>query len=151
MMAKIACETECAMQDRGFPVGWTDQNLSIAQITADAAYHAARSAKVVALAVGTSTGTSARLIARYRLPVPIYAFTPDECVVRQLSLAYGVEPILSPSFQSTDHMLHEMERVLTESGRVQPGDNIVFVAGQPVGLKGTTNMMKLHRIAGVRK
>jgi pyruvate kinase len=47
---------------------------------------------------------------------------------------------------STDHMLHEMERMLLDSGRVKAGDNIVFVAGQPVGLRGSTNMLKLHRI-----
>jgi pyruvate kinase len=51
---------------------------------------------------------------------------------------------------STDQMLHEMERVLIESGRVRPGDNIVFVAGQPVGLRGSTNMLKLHRVGSIR-
>jgi pyruvate kinase len=51
---------------------------------------------------------------------------------------------------STDQMLNEMERMLIETGRVHPGDNIVFVAGQPVGLRGSTNMLKLHRIGGVR-
>jgi pyruvate kinase len=45
-------------------------------------------------------------------------------------------------------MLHEMEVMLIESGRVKPGDNIVFVAGQPVGLRGSTNMLKLHRVMG---
>ena len=148
-MARIACETEHAMRDKGFPMTWTDEHPSIADITVDAAYHAARAAKVVAIAVGTSTGASARLIARYRPLVPIYAFTTDEHVARQLSLMYAVEPILAAAFESTDQMLHEMERILTESGRVQPGDNIVFVAGQPVGLRGSTNMMKVHRIAGI--
>jgi pyruvate kinase len=42
-------------------------------------------------------------------------------------------------------MLHEMERVLVETRAVRPGDNIVFVAGQPVGLRGSTNMIKLHK------
>jgi pyruvate kinase len=47
---------------------------------------------------------------------------------------------------STDHMLQEMERILVDTGRVKAGENIVFVAGQPVGLRGSTNMLKLHRI-----
>jgi pyruvate kinase len=40
--------------------------------------------------------------------------------------------------------------VLVSAGHVKPGDNIVFVAGQPVGLRGSTNMLKLHRVAGIR-
>ena len=149
VMARIAIETEHALRNKGFPDVWTDQQLTIPEIIADAAYHAARSANVVALAVGTATGATARLLARYRPPVPVYAFTPDENVARQLTLIYGVDPILSPSFVSTDHMLSEMEQMLVHTGRAKPGDNIVFVAGQPVGLRGSTNMLKLHRISGI--
>jgi pyruvate kinase len=149
VMARIAEETENALRNKGYPDVWTNERLSIPEIIADSAYHSARSAGVVALAVGTSTGTSARLLARYRPPVPVYAFTSDESVARQLSLMYGVDTIVSAAFQSTDQMLHEMERMLVESGRVKPGDNIVFVAGQPVGLRGSTNMLKLHRISDI--
>jgi len=149
MMARIAVETEHALRNKGFPDVWTDQQMTIPEIIADASYHAARSANVVALAVGTSTGATARLLARYRPPVPVYAFTPDENVARQLTLIYGVDPILSPSFVSTDQMLSEMEQMLVRTGRAKPGDNIVFVAGQPVGLRGSTNMLKLHRISGI--
>jgi pyruvate kinase len=77
--------------------------------------------------------------------VPIYAFTGSDAVARQLSVIYGVKAILLPAAQSTDQMLHEMERVLVETRAVRPGDNIVFVAGQPVGLRGSTNMIKLHK------
>jgi pyruvate kinase len=148
VMARIACETEDSIHRKGFPDVWVHDELSIPEIIADAAYHSARCAGVVALAVGTTTGTSARLLARYRPPVPIYAFTSDEIVARQLSIIYGVHAIISPVAHSTDEMLHEMERILVDSGRVRPADNIVFVAGQPVGLRGSTNMLKLHRISG---
>jgi pyruvate kinase len=149
-MARIACETEFALRDKGFPDVWQNEQMTIPEIIADAAYHSARSASAVAFAVGTSTGATARVLARYRPPVPIYAFTTDEVVARQLSLMFGVEPILAPSFDSTDHMLQQMETVLTQTRLVQPGDSIIFVAGQPVGLRGSTNMLKLHRIAGIR-
>ncbi|MBV9764307.1 MAG: pyruvate kinase [Acidobacteriaceae bacterium] len=149
VMARIACETETSLHRKGFPDVWFREDMPIPEIIADAAYHSARSAGVVALAVGTTTGTSARLLARYRPPVPIYAFTSSDTVARQLSIVYGVDPIVSPAAESTDQMLHEMERVLIDTGRVRPGDNIVFVAGQPVGLRGSTNMLKLHRITGL--
>ncbi len=148
VMARIASETEQSIQKKGFPDVWVEEAMSIPEIIADAAYHSARCAGVVALAVGTTTGGSARLLARYRPPAPIYAFTSSEDVARQLSVVYGVEAIVSPAMQSTDHMLHEMERLLVETGRVRPGDNIVFVAGQPVGLRGSTNMLKLHHVTG---
>jgi pyruvate kinase len=148
VMARIAWETEHDFHQRGFAGPPLEEKKRIPEIIAEAAYRCANSACVVALAVGTSTGTSARLLSRYRPPVPIYAFASDEVVARQLTIVYGVDPIIIPVSQSTDDMLHEMERILVDTGRVQPGNNIVFVAGQPVGLRGSTNMLKLHRVNG---
>jgi len=150
VMARIACETEASLQGKGFPEAWATDERMTPDIIADAAYHCARSAGVIALAVATTSGASARLLARYRPPVPIYAFCSSETVARQLSIAYGVVPILLASMTSTDQMLHEMERLLVESGRAKPGDKVVFVAGQPVGLRGSTNMLTLHRVAEIR-
>jgi pyruvate kinase len=150
MMARIACETETALKQHGFRSAWETSEQDIREIIANAAYHCARTAGVVALAVGTSSGSFARLLARYRPPVPIYAFTSTECVARQLSIIYGVEAIVTPEMTSTDEMLTQMEHVLVSAGHVKPGDNIVFVAGQPVGMRGSTNMLKLHRVAGIR-
>src|SRR3954468_3010517 len=148
VMARIAVETEKSMRSE-FPDVWLHDEPSIPEIIADAAYHCARCAGVVALAVGTSTGSSARLLAKNRPPVPIYAFTSSEVTARQLSIVWGVHSLLTPPMDSTDHMLQEMERMLVDSGRVKAGDNIVFVAGQPVGLRGSTNMLKLHSIKGI--
>ena len=150
VMARIACEAEASINKKGFGDPGEKENPTIPEIIADAAYHSARSAGVAALAVGTTSGSSARLLARYRPPVPIYAFTSSDVVARQLSIVYGVHPIVLPAMQSTDEMLHHMERVLIDTGRVKPGDHIVFVAGQPVGLLGSTNMLKLHRVSEAR-
>lgn len=150
VMARIACETEHSLNKRGFSTIRPREDLLIPEVIADAAYQCAHSAAVNALAVGTTSGASARLLARYRPPVPIYAFTSHEAVARQLSIVYGVDPIVCPAMESTDQMLHQMERMLIDTKRVKPGDHIVFVAGQPVGLRGSTNMLKLHRISGVR-
>ena len=54
--------------------------------------------------------------------------------------------MLAPDVSSTDEMLAQMDRVLTEGGYLQKGQLVVFLAGQPVGRPGTTNMMKLHRV-----
>jgi pyruvate kinase len=61
---------------------------------------------------------------------------------------YAVQPVDAPEVASTDEMLAQMDRLLTERGYLKPGDSVVFLAGQPVGRPGTTNLMKLHRIEG---
>jgi len=146
MMARIAEETERWLGPQGFPEPLPPLTPSNAEIIADAAYHAARSAGVAAIVVFTSSGASARLISRFRPPVPIYAFTQSECIARQLSVTFGVDPILAPDVKSTDQMLLQMEQMLMSTGRLKPGDNVVFVAGQPIGRTGSTNLIKLHRI-----
>ena len=148
VMARIAAETESSIH-KAFPELSKNEKLAIPEIIAEAAYHSAQSAGAVALAVGTATGASARLLARHRPPVPIYAFTLTEAVARQLSVVYGVHSIMISSIDSTDGMIQEIERLLVETHRAKPGDRIVFVAGQPVGLRGSTNMLKLHQITGL--
>jgi pyruvate kinase len=148
MMTRIADETEGWLRPQGFLEPLPPVTPSNAEIIADAAYRAARSAGVAAIVVFTSSGASARLISRLRPPVPIYAFTQSENVARQLSISFGVTPILAPDAPSTEHMLLLMEEMLVAAGLLKPHDNVVFVAGQPIGRIGSTNLVKLHRLGG---
>ncbi len=145
-MARIAAETEFSISKRGFQEPQPGPHPANAEILADAAYRAAREAKVAAIVVFTASGSSARLVSRYRPPVPIYAITPNELAARQLAINYGITPILAPDVSSTDEMLHQMDVLLVEHGVLEHGELVVFVAGQPPGRAGTTNLMKLHRI-----
>jgi pyruvate kinase len=145
-MARVAIETESSINARGFQALPVTDDPTNAEILADAAYRAAREAKAAAIVVFTATGSSARLVSRYRPPVCIYAMTPRENVGRQLVVNYAVKPILAPDVASTDEMLAQMDRMLTDHGQVKEGDSVVFLAGQPIGRPGTTNLMKLHRI-----
>jgi pyruvate kinase len=145
-MARIATEAETAINRRGFQDLAPRVDRPHAEIVADAAYHAARAARVQAIVVFTSSGSSARLVSRYRPPVPVYAITPSAAVARRLVIQYGVFPILAPEVASTDEMLAQMDRLMLQQGRLHAGDSVVFVAGQPIGRVGTTNLMKLHRI-----
>jgi pyruvate kinase len=76
----------------------------------------------------------------------VYAFTPNAAVARQLAVIYGLHAIEAPKHASTDEMMSLMNRMLVEKGSVNPGEYVVFVAGQPIGIPGTTNLLKLHRI-----
>jgi pyruvate kinase len=140
-MARIATETENSIRAQGFQPLATARNPTYADILADAAYQAARGAHVAAIVVFTATGSSARLVSRYRPTVRIYAMTPRENVGRQLMVNYAVMPVQAPDVASTDEMLAQMDRVLTERGYLKAGDTVVFLAGQPVGRPGTTNLM----------
>jgi pyruvate kinase len=145
-MSRIAKEAERSLRTRGVQEIQKRPNPTYAEILADAAYHAARDASVSAIVVFTASGSSARLISRYRPPDPIFAITPREEVARHLSIQYGVVPILAPDVASTDEMLKLSDALLLERGALKNGDSVVFVAGQPIGRPGTTNLMKLHRI-----
>lgn len=150
MMARIALEAEMSIQARGFRDLAARENASHADIVASSAYHAAREGKAQAIVVFTRTGSSARLTSRFRPPVPVYAFTSSEAAARQMSVVYGVKPVIAPDVSSTDEMLGQVEAMLVERGWLKPGDVVVFVAGQPIGWPGTTNMMKLHRLGARR-
>ena len=145
VMDRIAAETEINLRYRGYQELPAMANPTHAEIIADSAYRAGRYLGVAAIVVFTASGASARLISRFRPPVPIYAFTPFEESARQLSMIYGVQPILVPKAGSTDEMLVQMDQVLQNLGHIKPNDQVVFVSGQPIGEPGSTNMLKLHR------
>jgi len=145
-MARIAAESEASLRSKGYQEPPHSPQPANPEILADNAYHAARDAKASAIVVFTSTGSSARLVSRYRPPVWVFAITPHDTTARQLAINYGVTPILAPDVSNTDEMLAQMDRVMIDGGFLKRGELVVFLAGQPVGRSGTTNLMKLHRI-----
>jgi pyruvate kinase len=147
-MVRIAEEAERSIRQRGFVGLPHSAEPSDSEIVADAAFNAARAAEVRAIVVFTTSGYSARLISRYRPPVEIIAMTTSMETVRRLIVNYGVTPVLAPHTGTTDEMLGQMDTLLVDRGLLRPGDKVIFVAGQPVGQAGSTNLMKLHRVAG---
>jgi len=141
VMARVASTTQYSAGSKFSAIRPTH-----AEIVAEASEQAARTAEVRAIVVFTQTGATARLISRYRPAVPVVAFTPSEQVARQLTVVSGVFPIVAPVMASTDEMIALMDRLAIEDGRLRSGDLVVFVAGQPIGRPGSTNMMILHRI-----
>jgi pyruvate kinase len=146
MMAKIAFETESCLRDQGFRETPRREHPTYAETMADMAYRCARMQGATAICVFTASGSSARLVSRYRPPVPIFAFTGSTQVARQLSLIYGVRPILSPDPVDTDQMVKLLDNLLLGQKLVNEHDTVVFMAGQPIGRPGTTNFVKLHRM-----
>lgn len=146
VMDRTAAEAETSMRRLGFRELPQREYVTHAEIVADSAYNAAKMAGAQAIVVFSSSGGSARLVARFRPPVPIYVFTPSIQASRGLSVVYGARPILAAQMSSTDEMMALMDRILLERGYVRPRESVVFVAGQPIGRPGSTNLMKLHRV-----
>ncbi|HYP06058.1 MAG TPA: pyruvate kinase [Bryobacteraceae bacterium] len=147
MMAKIALEAEASLRVQGFKEPPRREQTPTYQDTmADLAYRCARMQGATAIVVFTASGSSARLVSKYRPPVPIYAFTGSEPVARQMSLIYGVRSIVVSDPHSTDAMVLLLDETLLGKGLVKVRDNIVFMAGQPIGRPGSTNFVKLHRM-----
>ena len=83
---------------------------------------------------------TARLISKYRPEADILAVTFDEITQKSLMLNWGVIPVVTEKPASTDDMFDVAEKVALHSGLVESGDNIVIVAGVPVGTGGTNTM-----------
>jgi pyruvate kinase len=94
----------------------------------------------------TRSGDSARRLARYRSPIPLLAFTPEQATRSQLALTWGAEAFLVPFVQHTDDMVRQVDKALLDLGRCERGDLIVIIAGSPTGKAGSTNAMRVHRI-----
>jgi pyruvate kinase len=149
MMDRTAAQAEESTRKYGFRELPSREYVTHAEIVSDSAYHAAKMAGAQAIVVFSSSGSSARHVARFRPPVPIFVFTQTQQVARSLSVVFGINAIVAPHTTSTDEMMAQMDRVLVEKGLLKPRDSVVFVAGMPIGRPGSTNMMKLHRVGEI--
>lgn len=147
MMARIAAEAE-RDPARERPPGEGPPPDSDARVVAEAAIRAVRAACGAAIAVFTVSGSTARILAAHRPPVPIYGFTPDAGLARQLAPVFGIRALLTPPLSTVDEMLAYLDRTLTGQGLLARGQRVVFVAGQPLGRPGATNLIKLHQLGG---
>jgi pyruvate kinase len=98
-----------------------------------------------AIVATTTSGYSARQIARHRPPVPIMAVSPSEQTQRRLSLVWGVDCLLVPNFHNTDDLLDATVNALRPFS-LDPGDTIVITAGVPFGRTARTNLIQVHSI-----
>ena len=97
----------------------------------------------------TKSGESARMISRYRPLAPIIACSPHEKVCRQLNMSWGVLPVLVEEKTSTDDLLDHAVESAQKAGYVKNGDVVVVTAGIPLGVSGTTNLLKVHTVGHV--
>jgi pyruvate kinase len=99
--------------------------------------------KPAAIVASTSSGNTARLVARFRPPCPIIGLTPLVSTLRQLNLSWGVIPALIAPMVDTDRMFSAVRAWALEKGIAGSGDRLIVTSGVPVGVPGTTNLLKV--------
>ena len=142
-MARVAEETEKILEPRYEIVG---VQKNIPEAISLAAISLARDLEVEAFLIPTSSGSTARMIARYRPKHPIVAISPELQTVRTLCLVWGVYPVPVKPFQSTDLMLQTAQKKALKLGLVKHGDLVVITGGLPLHQAGTTNMITVKQI-----
>jgi pyruvate kinase len=119
----------------------------IPQAVSYAACDMAMDLEAQAILTNTESGSTARLISRFRPRAPIVAVTPHASTWRRLCLTWGVFPLLTPPIQDTDHMLRVVEEEAVKAGMLNHGDRVIITAGTPIGTTGSTNLIKADVIS----
>ena len=99
-----------------------------------------------AIVVCSVSGTTARMVSRFRSPVDIVGMTTDEKAWRKLALSWGVTPMLSEKFSSMDVMFYKAMECAKRALDLQKGDNVVLTAGPINGQSGNTNTIKVEQV-----
>lgn len=146
-MARIVVEAEGRMLARQ---PWSSAELSspfpFANAISHGACQAAADLEAKAIVAFTQSGMTARLLSKYRPPVPIFAFTNEVGTYRRLPLFWGTTPFLVEKVDTTDEMMRTVDEALLSLGLAKKGDVVVITGGIPISLRSPTNMLKVHHV-----
>lgn len=149
-MHNIAVATENSENYKElFDIKVDESTISTTNAIGRATCTTAKELNASAIITATSSGHTSKAISKFRPKTPIIAATTERAVMRRLSLTWGVYPVLSPYTDSTDDVIDYSIHASLEKGYVKEGDLVVVTAGVPVGLAGSTNLLKVHTISEI--
>ena len=102
--------------------------------------------KAAAIITVTKSGTTAKMISRFRPDMPIIACTPDASTYRQLSLSWGVIPVQIGEERISDVLFDHAVHASVDTGLIKKGDLVVLTAGVPLSISGMTNLIKVVHV-----
>ncbi len=149
-MAKIALSAEADInyakrfkerEDEGTP----DVTNAISHATCTSAQDLGAAAIITV----TKSGRTAKMISKYRPSCPIICCTTDETVCRQLNMSWGVIPLMIGEADNTDDLFELAVQAGENAGLLHDGELVVMTAGVPLGVSGTTNLMKVHVVGHI--
>ncbi|NLZ93590.1 MAG: pyruvate kinase, partial [Firmicutes bacterium] len=149
-MARIAERTEKALEyEKMMEKFEPPQERSVTDAIAYATCHAAQELEVAAIITSTQSGFTARNVSKYKPKAQIIAVTPSKKVARRLNLTWGVAPLLSKPTTTTDEMFSSAIETALDNQYIKNGDLVIITAGVPVGVSGTTNLLRIHTVGEV--
>lgn len=148
VMAKIAEQAERDAQEMGVYEGvrYDSDFFDLTNAICDAACTTARDIRAKAIIAVTNSGTTARRVSKFRPSEPIVAATPDKKTFHQLSLSWGVFPVLALNQDDTDRLFLHAIDCARQLDIVNKGDKVVITAGVPLRQSGTTNLLKVQEV-----
>ena len=150
MMAQIAKRTESAIDYRALLNSkLMDKQITVTDAISHATCNTALDLEASAIITATSSGYTARMVSKFKPQAPIIAATISERIRRRLCLSWGVETVLTEQLQSTDDVIDMSVQKALENNLIKRGDLVVITAGVPVGVVGTTNLIKVHIVGDV--
>jgi len=142
-MRRIAEDTEAAFPYEQWMRRFEDRSLQgLPEAVAGAACELAEHIGARVIVAWTESGATARLVAKHRPRRPILALSTVSATSRRLALVWGVIPVLTEAAESADAMLAAAPAHAVAAGLLRPGERVVITAGIPMGVAGSTNLIK---------
>ena len=147
-MAKVAerAETSDVFTDNIMAFKKMIATNNVTDVIGHATVQIATELNASAIITSTQSGTTARMVAKYRPRTPIVAVTVSNYTASQLNLFWGVTPLAARASKDTDDMIDMAVNSAKEASLVKCNDTVVITAGVPVGIPGTTNIIKVHEV-----
>ncbi len=150
MMNRIAVTAESSLNyEKIVGAVAREHSLTITNAIAHATCSMAIEMNAQVIVTATASGETPRALSKYKPKAPIVAVTPSEETARRLSLNWDVYPIVTPYFNSTDEMFERCINLAKEHGYVREGELAVLTAGVPIGLVGSTNLLKVETVGKI--
>lgn len=148
VMADVVETTEEYLE-KNLPKHLQEEEMSVEDVIAKSIWQASRDLEPAYILAHTSSGYTARNIARYRPQTPIIAFTYDEAVRRRLGLVWGVQAFTMEFRKYVNDMIHDSAQFLFDRELVTEDDLLVISGGIPTATSGTTNLMEIHTVSDI--
>ncbi|MDO5725732.1 MAG: pyruvate kinase [Tissierellia bacterium] len=150
MMTNIALRIEKSLDyKRIFAKKSAEAEISTTNAIAKSTCSVASDLQAAAIITASESGITPRAICKFRPETPIICVSPDERTIRRLALSWGVYPVMSETFTDTDELFDGAVMEAKAQGYVEDGDLVVITAGVPLGLAGSTNMLKVQTLGKV--
>ena len=146
-MATIAKRTEKTLDYDNLLKQNAKNNSTVTDAISHATCTTAVDLDASAIITSTSSGYTARMVSKFRPKCPIIATTNDEKIMRRLALTWGVYSVKSSDSKNTDEVIENSIEAARSANYINNGELVVITAGVPVGVSGTTNLIKVHVIS----